>query len=115
MGKFLISPYKLYGEGWSSIDLSENESHFVTVHDLTKKRDDPGRVLPFSTPNEFIQYLSQEQSGEQSDEALVDGGTVEKGTGLVDGILASEPPDTRSKSNFLGRIVFLRGYPSPNG
>ncbi|KAH0558786.1 hypothetical protein GP486_004576, partial [Trichoglossum hirsutum] len=109
LGKFLISPYKCYGDEWSAV-LPESGFHFVTLCDLTERRDSPARTRHFSRPDELMQFLKHLDLKARS--KTVTEGDDNLGQGGDCGSLAPNFQHTRPRPKHSGLMVFLRGFPS---
>ncbi|KAL9028782.1 MAG: hypothetical protein Q9196_002905, partial [Gyalolechia fulgens] len=113
LGKFLISPYKFYGDEWS-IEIPEHGFDFITLCDLTRKREDLARTKHFCRPDDFTRFVESLDADAKgfavgsSDNDVAEGSNHES-----NGIPVSEIQDARPRSKHSGIMVFLRGFPSP--
>ena len=113
LAKFLISPYKFYGNDWE-IEIPGDGFHYVALCDLNKEREDPDRTKYFSRPDELTPLLDSPDPHPKKEVGAEDGN--EPGQGSNDIPNWSQAPNTqhaRQRFKHLGRIVFLRGFPSP--
>ncbi|KAL8831929.1 MAG: hypothetical protein Q9170_005091 [Blastenia crenularia] len=113
LSKFLISPYQFYGDEWV-LEIPEHGFNFVTLCDLTKKREDTCRTKHFCRPDDFIKFLDSLDLNVKKEFAVEDSdGAAEGGNYDGNGIPMQRAQDSRSRSGHSGIMVFLRGFPSP--
>ncbi len=109
--KFLISIYQSYGDETNNT-VAEEDAQFATICDLTKGCADHTCMQHFRKPVDFAHAVSCSEwssEGGTPDEATTQ---AEKNTGNSSKAASISP--SLGKNTFVGRIVFLRGFPSPD-
>lgn len=95
--------------------MPENVFPSVTLCDLTKTREDPTRIKLFSRPEDFSHFLDSQQLKPNEEPNGETSGNVNQSTGSLrrPTITSQTSSQAHTRPKHSGRVIFLRGFPSP--